>query len=188
MWKALDSRDDIPNWLARALKMILLTGARPGEILNLRWEQLKDGWFELSGDETKNDHPTRIYLSSLAKLIMGSPGEGPLFVKDDGKLPEVYDLSAWLRRRDRLGLAHWSAHDLRRTCTTGLAELGTLPHVVDRILNHVLKGVTERHYNKYLYAAEIAAALDAWGRKISTALAEKDVEQPGLAKVIRLFK
>ena len=31
----------------------------------------------------------------------------------------------------------WTVHDLRRTCATGMADLGVLPHVIEAVLNHV---------------------------------------------------
>jgi hypothetical protein len=52
----------------------------------------------------------------------------------------------------------WRLHDLRRTCTTGLARLGIPPHVADRVLNHQ-RGVDERR-----------DALQAWGGYIEQLL------------------
>lgn len=189
LWQAIDTRQDLPGWLGKALKLTLLTGARPGEILNLRWEQYRDGWFDLGADDTKNGHPTRIYFPGLARRVLGEAGTcGLVFVKADGKPAAVYDLSAWLRRKDNLGLPHWRAHDLRRTCTTGLAGLGVAPHIIDKILNHVPRGVTERHYNKHTYGAEISAALEAWATEIGAAINRHNAPAPGArSKVIKLF-
>jgi hypothetical protein len=36
----------------------------------------------------------------------------------------------------RVGIAPWRLHDLRRTCATQLGELGTQPHHIEAILNH----------------------------------------------------
>lgn len=66
----------------------------------------------------------------------------------------------------------WRLHDLRRTCTTGLAKLGIPPHVADRILNHqsgTIKGVAAV-YNRYQYLDERRKALEAWGRYVETLL------------------
>ena len=62
---------------------------------------------------------------------------------------------------------HWVLHDLRRTAASGMAGLGVAPHVVEAVLNHksgTIKGVAAV-YNRYNYAIEKRAALDAWGRK-----------------------
>ena len=37
----------------------------------------------------------------------------------------------------RAGLTGWRLHDLRRTAAARMAELGTLPHITEAVLNHV---------------------------------------------------
>lgn len=72
----------------------------------------------------------------------------------------------------------WILHDLRRTATTGMARLKIPPHVVDRILNHTsgtIRGVA-RVYNRFDYADDRRAALEAWGRYIE-ALIDADRSQ-----------
>ena len=62
----------------------------------------------------------------------------------------------------------WTLHDLRRTCASGMASLKIAPHVIEAVLNHksgTIKGVA-RVYNRYDYAAEKRAALDAWARRL----------------------
>ncbi|MFS1425289.1 tyrosine-type recombinase/integrase [Shewanella sp. 10N.286.48.B5] len=56
-------------------------------------------------------------------------------------------------------MAHFTVHDLRRTCRTLLAKQGTLGHVAERCLNHKLKGV-EGIYNQHDYFEEREIALD----------------------------
>ena len=38
----------------------------------------------------------------------------------------------------RCSVCGWTLHDLRRSFATNLAQLGVLPHVVERLLNHRL--------------------------------------------------
>ena len=67
-------------------------------------------------------------------------------------------------------LKEWVFHDLRRTVASGMAGMGTAPHVVEAVLNHksgTIKGVAAV-YNRYSYAAEKRAALDAWARRLDT--------------------
>ena len=64
----------------------------------------------------------------------------------------------------RLGIALWRLHDLRRTCATGMAELGVQPHIIEAVLNHVsghragVAGV----YNRATYAEPMREALQRW--------------------------
>jgi hypothetical protein len=49
-----------------------------------------------------------------------------------------------------------------------MAGLGIAPHVVEGVLNHrggTIKGVAAV-YNRYSYATEKRAALDAWARRL----------------------
>jgi hypothetical protein len=91
-----------------------------------------------------------------------------------GKSAQAYSDTKY--RIDKLLSAHlpnmegWVLHDIRRTVATGMADLGIAPHVLDRVLNHVsgtISGVA-RIYNRHEYASERKAALDAWGRWLSS--------------------
>jgi integrase len=69
----------------------------------------------------------------------------------------------------------WRLHDLRRTATTGMAELGFAPHIIDKILNHqsgTISG-TAAIYNRFNYYDERRAALEAWGRHIEALIGSK---------------
>jgi integrase len=74
----------------------------------------------------------------------------------------------------------WILHDLRRTAATGMARLNIVPHVVDRILNHVsgtIRGVAAV-YNRHAYLEERGAALESWGRHVESLV------RPGPANVV----
>ncbi|MBT4527849.1 MAG: site-specific integrase [Deltaproteobacteria bacterium] len=72
------------------------------------------------------------------------------------------------------GLKKWIPHDLRRTVATQLNELGVLPHVVEKILNHKMQGVMAV-YNKAEYFDERVEALKIWQEKIIQILAGQKV-------------
>ena len=66
-WAAFDAAGLVKS---AALRMILLTGQRPGEVACMRREHLKDGWWEMPGDQvpelgwpgTKNAMSHRVWL------------------------------------------------------------------------------------------------------------------------------
>jgi hypothetical protein len=63
----------------------------------------------------------------------------------------------------------WRLHDIRRSVTTFMAEMGIAPHVVDKLLNHVsgsIRGVAAV-YNRHGYTDERRRALDAWARRLT---------------------
>ncbi len=72
----------------------------------------------------------------------------------------------------------WRLHDLRRTAATRMAELGTMPHVVEAILNHLSghKAGVAGVYNRATYRQEKRDALERWAIHVDglVATAEKN--------------
>jgi hypothetical protein len=64
--------------------------------------------------------------------------------------------------------AGWRIHDLRRSAATGLANLGTLPHVIKAVLNHVSghRAGVAGIYNRATYAKEMRAAPERWAEHV----------------------
>ncbi|VDR24274.1 Prophage CP4-57 integrase [Raoultella terrigena] len=77
------------------------------------------------------------------------------------KKPEA--VSQWGRGiYKRLGHSEpWTLHDLRRTFSTTLNNMGIVPHVVEQLLGHTLGGVMAV-YNRSQYLPEKMDALNKW--------------------------
>ena len=175
-------------------KLLLLTGARRSEIAEARWQEidLAAKTLTLPGSRTKNGEPSQIPLSdAAAEIISALPrieGKAALLFSTTGATP----VSGFSRSREVIERAMvaklreaatergqdpekveapkpWTLHDLRRTCASGMASLKIAPHVIEAVLNHkngTIKGVA-KVYNRYSYAAEKRAALDAWARRLN---------------------
>lgn len=78
-------------------------------------------------------------------------------------------------------MAHFTPHDLRRTCSTFLAQLGISDEVNDAVLNHKKAGVI-KIYNQYKYDKEKQMAMEAWERKLKSIITGKK------SKVIQIGK
>ena len=65
------------------------------------------------------------------------------------------------RAADVLGLESVTLHDFRRTCISGLSELG-FEGIAPRIAGHARKDVTGRHYDHSRRMPAMRAALMAW--------------------------
>ncbi len=66
----------------------------------------------------------------------------------------------------------WRLHDLRRRAAARMAELGTLPHVVEAVLNHLSRhkvGVAGV-YNRATYRQEKRAGLQGWAEHVEALL------------------
>ena len=62
------------------------------------------------------------------------------------------------KQRDKIERNGWTVHDLRRTARSLMSRAGVLPHIAERVLGHVIKGV-EGTYDRHSYRDEKADAL-----------------------------
>jgi integrase len=75
---------------------------------------------------------------------------------------------AFARICERLKIADVSTHDLRRTCLSGLNELG-YEGLAERIAGHVPSTVMGRHYDKSKRLTPMLEALEAWSAVVDDA-------------------
>ena len=74
-WSAFDDAGLVAG---TALKMMLLTGQRPGEVSHMRREHIVDGWWEMPGEPvpalgwpgTKNGESNRVWLPKAAQAVI----------------------------------------------------------------------------------------------------------------------
>jgi integrase len=52
----------------------------------------------------------------------------------------------------------WTPHDLRRTAATVMVQLGVMPEVVERCLNHSEQNMVKRIYQRHSYEPEMKQA------------------------------
>jgi len=170
-------------------RLLIALGQRRDEVAKMRWEEVDFGrrlWI-LPRERVKADRPHEVPLSTLALDILKAVPRlagSPYVLTTNGAAP-----SSGFKNKKRLdgllpaSMPHFTLHDLRRTTASGLARLGIPVHVTEAILNHrsgVISGVTAV-YQRYDFASEKAAALQAWGDFL-TAL----VEGKPASKVVRL--
>lgn len=67
----------------------------------------------------------------------------------------------------KMELAHFTPHDLRRTFSTFLAQIGFHDEIIDAVTNHKKQGVV-RIYNRYKYDKEKQQALEAWEKMLTS--------------------
>jgi integrase len=143
-----------------ALLTILLTGQRPGEVCHMRREHFVDGRWQLPGEVqmigdrvswpgTKNKCTNEVWLSEPVRSIIAelSDDENRVsgFVFPGPRGAPITDLDATMRDIcSELGFAKpVKPHDLRRTFLTKVTKLRFGRDAMNRIANHVEKGVTD---------------------------------------------
>jgi integrase len=185
---AWDQMDD--PW-GSFLKVMLLTGQRRGEVSRMRWADLNlnGGLWTIPREFTKANRAHQVPLSrpvidllvELPRFIDEDGNEGEyVFTTTSGRLPiachtHVKKLSdatveELVDEEDFPKVRPWRIHDLRRTAATGMARLGTAPHVLSAILNHAPKGSmgVTAVYLRHSYDLEKRTALDGWARHLDT--------------------
>ena len=75
---------------------------------------------------------------------------------------------AFARACARLNIAGASTHDLRRTCLSGLMELGH-DTVAERIAGHVPRHLLGRHYDRASRLDAMRAGLEQWANAVEAA-------------------
>jgi integrase len=184
LWTRLDTARMDPR-TAAAIRLILATGQRPGEVRAMRWDEVEGAWWTIPSEKAKNKTTHRVPLTALALELLGERGEGFVF-PTRGKLGHPGDTA--LNHACRANLLHfgiepWTPHDLRRTVGTRLGELGFNRLIQDKIMHHkdhTVGGIYDRHS----YDREKRQALEAWERRLRMIIL--GVEEPG--KVIEMAR
>ena len=190
LWRA--AADEVGYPFGPIFQLLTLTAQRRGEVCGMRWDEidLDNGLWNIPARRTKNGHPHTVPLTPTALEILeqiaprAARTKSPFVFPARGMPDQSYtgyskgkrelDAAADLKRReattaagddaDEIGDLEWTLHDLRRTAATRMAELGVLPHVVERVLNHVSGtfGRVAGIYNRFQYVDEMREALTVW--------------------------
>jgi integrase len=183
-------------------RLLLLTGARREEVAGMKWSELDldAGVWMLPGVRTKNGRDHRVPLSPEAIAILDRLGiatikaglgykDGDLVFSTTGhSLPSGFSgAKAALDTRMKAILGarfkDWRIHDLRRTCATGMENLGIDTRVVEAALNHVsgTKAGIVGIYQRADHRDAVKAAFEAWGARVADL-----VESPPPSNVVPL--
>jgi integrase len=196
LWACLDlERTDIDIYHVTklALKAILLTGQRPGEVSSMQWDQIDGDIWIMPPEATKNREGNRVpILPMLADVIEQARlyGSGSKYVfpsprsphygfkkpekakpkEEDAPVSRLAMSNAIRRHLAAMKIEErFTPHDLRRTLRTRLAELGVSDIVAERVLGHKLQGVLGI-YNRHSYDVEKRQALGLWDRRLAEIL------------------
>ena len=156
-------------------RLLLLTGQRLSEVGQMTAQELQSSeHWHLASDRTKNGTQHDVFLSDLAQEIVWREERvaGAFLFSTTGYSPvQSYDkpVKRFRSRMNELAgaeLPHWSFHDLRRTCETGMAMLGVAQPIIDRCTNHLTGRGMSRVYNQYSYRAEKTEAWQRWANHL----------------------
>lgn len=195
LWKAIDTDNkkvDMYMGTKIALKLILLTGQRPGEVCGMTRKEIEGDLWNIPAERMKGGEPHSVPITNTmmvaieeAQSVSGDSAyifvspRSPLyhFKKPEKAKPKDIDSPMTAHALSRAISRHWvdmgytgeaarfRPHDLRRTVRTRLAEIGVSDVVSERVLGHKLQGVLGI-YNRHSYDVEKRQALALWERRL----------------------
>jgi integrase len=173
----LGAADRLREPLRAYVFMLILTGQRRTETALMKWSDLtlegdKPVW-AIPAENTKNGMSHEVALSPEAVAVLSRlPKISDHVFTTNGKTP-ISDYSKIKAAIDKAlveaNIAPWRIHDLRRSVSTGLGELGFPPHVIEMVLNHVsgTKAGVSGTYNRSRYGDDCRRALAAWAQAVT---------------------
>ncbi|GKW20729.1 integrase [Pectobacterium araliae] len=172
--------------IANALRLIILTGVRRSEAVNMRWEQINgDRW---TIPETKNGKSHIVTLHPLALTLLKTQriiSEGGWVFESLSKPGFPVTGDAITRALERLRTKHmaevasFSPHDLRRSVATGCAEYLDAPErLIELLLNHVPKDRLIRTYQVGQQAEKLRNLFLKWGDFIEYEIIQSNNDAP----------
>ena len=177
-----------------ALLLTLLLGFRALEVCSLEWSAVDlDGAFPtvtVTRSKTAaglRTLPLPAAAVTALKELRGAARNGARFVfPADGSARRAAHLHpesltrASARCCATLKIEAASTHDLRRTCLSGLNELG-YESLAERIAGHAARSVMGRHYDRSSRMEAMRTALEAWTTSVEAA-ADRAKKEKGKAR------
>ena len=187
---------------AHALRLLLLTAARRGELVSAIWanvhlDQANPYWL-VPDPDSKTEIPYTVPLTPAAveefRALKRYAGSSPfVFPSRNGRAaakPAILTRGvkrSFPRMKKKateleVKLEPFTPHDLRRTARTGFTRIGIPREISERLLNHKLPGV-EGVYDLWEMIAEKREALEQWSKFLQEIAA--GIEHPVDKKIDR---
>lgn len=161
--------------MANGIRLLLLTGARSGEVRTATWEQfdLDAGVWVKPSAHTKQRKEHRVPLSAPALQLLtemrAKAGANDRYVFPSRKpdAPVTQFTAAWSWVAKAAGIEGVRVHDLRHTYASILASAGVSLPLVGALLGHTQPATTARY--AHLYDDPLREATERVGAFVTTA-------------------
>jgi integrase len=182
VWNAME-RSRMPLRSKLFVKLVLLYGCRPGELVGARRSEFdfEQRVWEIPPQRHKTGKLTErslkrpitdeimpllreaLLLSHHPDLLFSGETK-PLPLHDRSVLSYPYNIMRVAERQMGTKMNHWSMYDLRKTARTNWSTIAD-PHVCELMLGHVLPGVWQV-YDRHDYLEEQAVAYREWYQRV----------------------
>lgn len=157
--KALDEHTN--QTAANVLRLLLLTGARRGEVLNATWVQfdLDRGVWTKPGSTTKQKTEHRVPLSEpVIELLRSIPTTDDRLFRIDGNALQRH----WRVICAKAGISDFRIHDCRHQYASTLVSAGLSLPIIGSLLGHTQASTTHRY--AHLFDDPLRAATNIVGQ------------------------
>ena len=158
---AQEAGGKVPPHAAAALRLLMLTGCRLGEVLTLRWEDVHPEANEIRLRDGKTGPRTVPLSPAAARVLAGLPrlAGNPWVVagrRPGTRLTHIHH--HWYRVRERAGLDDVRIHDLRHSFASRALALGESLPMIGRLLGHSKIQTTARYAHLARSSVKVSAA------------------------------
>jgi integrase len=141
--------DAAPDHLKPIIIIAVNTGMRRGEVLSLKWKNIKfkEKYIEIEGAKSKSGKPRTIPMNSTVYETLRGLDKKHVYVFYNPKTKKnIIEIKrSFNTARKKAGLNKVRFHDLRHTAATRMCELGVPLKIVSKILGHSTIKMTERY-------------------------------------------
>jgi integrase len=141
--------------ITAAVELLLFTGCRLSEILNLKWEQVDFAEGKIALLTTKSGRPQQVAMNAPARQVLKeleaskcSEWVLPSVSSTKRPLSKAGIEAAWAKLRAAAQLDDVRLHDLRHTVGTYAAQSGANAFLVRDLLRHKNLAMTGRYVNR----------------------------------------
>ena len=184
---------------ANAIKLLILTGCRRGEVANMRFSHIRDDVWTIP--DTKNGKPHSVFLSRQAKALIDEQAvyvNGDFVFESDRPKSDVIEpilvdsITRSLRRfisRSLSDMEPFTVHDLRRSAATNWAErLDAEERVIELCLNHLPLNKLVRTYHRSRHDDKKKMLWQRWGELVELEVANEPQKNSSYGNVIEFIK
>jgi integrase len=166
------------------LKLALLTAQRKAKLQTMKWSDVSDGVWTIPMEAREKGTGETLVLPELALAVLKdqrkfSTNEYVFSGRYSGHMIAFGALKA--RLYEKLRIAPWVIHDLRRTARSLMAAAGVDTLIAELTLGHKQQGIAET-YNRHGYVEEKGAALNKLAARV------RDIVMPPPDNVAKLHK
>nr|CAD6427708.1 integrase [Rhizobium sp. Q54] len=143
---AFEARHPIGTKPRLAMALMLYTGQRRGDAVNLGWKDVSKNRIAVRQEKTGTPLAIKMHVSLVEALDMAPNDQATFLMTAFGKPFTPAGFGNWFRDRcNEAGLPHCSSHGLRKAAARRLAEAGNSANMIAAVTGHLSLKEVERY-------------------------------------------